>query len=160
MVDFPVKDLDLTNYMPPLLPPNLDKGGEYTRAAYPKDDPRAQIPPYRYDLYAVTNHFGSLSSGHCELLSGGTSAPSHNCDSSHADTAFIASKGGWVYCDDSRLTNADPRDVVVSLTLCVVAVVLTFILWSGSARLHSVLPSSPSHLKPLAIFCTIPRSNG
>ena len=30
------------------------------------DDPRSQVPPYRYDLYAVTNHFGTLSSGHCE----------------------------------------------------------------------------------------------
>ena len=61
-VDFPLKGLDLTNYMPPPLPPGVDRRGTQT---YPPEDPRLQIPPYRYDLYAVTNHFGSLSSGHC-----------------------------------------------------------------------------------------------
>jgi ubiquitin carboxyl-terminal hydrolase 8 len=64
-VDFPLKGLDLTNYMPPPLPPGVDRKGTQT---YPPDDPRLQIPPYRYDLYAVTNHFGSLSSGHCMLF--------------------------------------------------------------------------------------------
>ena len=64
-VDFPLKGLDLTNYMPPPLPPGVDRAGMQT---YPPEDPRSQIPPYRYDLYAVTNHFGSLSSGHCTPL--------------------------------------------------------------------------------------------
>ena len=68
-VDFPLKNLDLTNYMLPPLPPGVDRTGTQT---YPPEDPRLQIPPYRYDLYAVTNHFGSLSSGHCtfSLLQG------------------------------------------------------------------------------------------
>lgn len=65
-IDFPLKGLDLTNYMPPPLPPGVDRAGTQT---YPPDDPRIQIPPYRYDLYAVTNHFGSLSSGHCTWFS-------------------------------------------------------------------------------------------
>lgn len=60
-VDFPLKNLDLTNYMPSPLPPGV--GGTHPVSA---DDPRAQVPPYRYDLYGVTNHFGTLSSGHCE----------------------------------------------------------------------------------------------
>ncbi|KAI0091490.1 hypothetical protein BDY19DRAFT_930706 [Irpex rosettiformis] len=89
-VDFPLKNLDLTNYMPPPLPP----GARGTQNLHP-DDPRAQMPPYRYDLYGVTNHFGTLSSGHY--------------------TAFISSRGGWLYCDDSRITTADPKDVVVSI---------------------------------------------
>ena len=59
-VDFPMKDLDLTNYMP-----FMDASLE---AKLPPDDARAQIPPFKYDLYAVTNHFGSLSSGHCMLF--------------------------------------------------------------------------------------------
>ncbi|KAN0132816.1 hypothetical protein V8E53_009487 [Lactarius tabidus] len=88
-IDFPLKGLDLTNYMPPPLPPGADRTGMHM---YPPDDPRSQIPPYRYDLYAVTNHFGSLSSGHY--------------------TAFIASRGGWLYCDDSRVTPANAKDVV------------------------------------------------
>jgi ubiquitin carboxyl-terminal hydrolase 8 len=60
-VDFPLKGLDLTNYMPPPLPPGIS--GTPTLSL---DDPRAQVPPYKYDLYGVTNHFGTLSSGHCE----------------------------------------------------------------------------------------------
>jgi len=59
-VDFPMKDLDLTSYMP-FVDANLE-------ANLPPDDARAQIPPFKYDLYAVTNHFGSLSSGHCTLF--------------------------------------------------------------------------------------------
>lgn len=48
--------------MPPPLPPGVVSG----QSAVSADDPRAQLPPYRYDLYGVTNHFGTLSSGHCE----------------------------------------------------------------------------------------------
>ena len=59
-VDFPMKDLDLTSYMP-YVDANLE-------AKLPPDDARAQIPPFKYDLYAVTNHFGSLSSGHCAFF--------------------------------------------------------------------------------------------
>ncbi|KAG8900283.1 ubiquitin-specific protease doa4 [Tulasnella sp. 403] len=43
MVDFPIQDLDLTNYMPPLMPPNTAKS---STESYSPDDPRAQIPPY------------------------------------------------------------------------------------------------------------------
>lgn len=86
-VDFPLRGLDLTNYMPPPLPPGV--GGGQTLSP---DDPRAQIPPYRYDLYGVTNHYGTLSSGHY--------------------TACISSRGGWLYCDDSRITPMEAQKVV------------------------------------------------
>ncbi|KAF8507957.1 hypothetical protein BU17DRAFT_56970 [Hysterangium stoloniferum] len=89
LVDFPIKGLDLTNYMPSPLPPSADNHRSH---AMTTDDPRTQLPPYRYDLYGVTNHFGSLSSGHY--------------------TAYIASRGGWLYCDDSRVTNADSKNIV------------------------------------------------
>ena len=59
-VDFPMKDLDLTGYMP-YVDANLE-------AELAPDDACVQIPPFKYDLYAVTNHFGSLSSGHCTLF--------------------------------------------------------------------------------------------
>ena len=65
-VDFPLKGLDLTNYMPAPLPPGVDRKRS---APISLDDPRSQVPPYRYDLYAVTNHFGTLSSGHCKYSS-------------------------------------------------------------------------------------------
>ncbi|KAL6309343.1 hypothetical protein BKA93DRAFT_821670 [Sparassis latifolia] len=86
-VDFPLRGLDLTNYMPAPLPPGVSGGSQV-----PRDDPRSQLPPYRYDLYGVTNHFGTLSSGHY--------------------TAFIASRGGWLYCDDSRVSQSDAKNVV------------------------------------------------
>ncbi|EPS98647.1 hypothetical protein FOMPIDRAFT_1051293 [Fomitopsis schrenkii] len=88
-VDYPLKNLDLNNYIPSPLPPGVHNGGQQLS----RDDPRAQIPPYRYDLYGVTNHFGTLSSGHY--------------------TVFVSSRGGgWLYCDDSRVSQADPKDVV------------------------------------------------
>ncbi|KAI0318771.1 hypothetical protein OF83DRAFT_1261275 [Amylostereum chailletii] len=89
LVDFPLKGLDLTDYMPPPLPIGADKGQLGLQAA---DDPRLQVPPYKYDLYGVTNHFGSLSSGHY--------------------TAFVASRGRWLYCDDSRVAPSDAKEVV------------------------------------------------
>ncbi|KZS94684.1 hypothetical protein SISNIDRAFT_484224 [Sistotremastrum niveocremeum HHB9708] len=91
LVDFPIKGLDLTNYMPPPLPPGADRG-QIGPTGSLADDPSVQVPPYRYDLFGVTNHFGSLSSGHY--------------------TAFIAARGGWQYCDDSRVVAADPREIV------------------------------------------------
>lgn len=57
-VDYPLRDLDLTKYMPAL--------ADIPTPDVPPDDPRRQQPPYKYDLYAVTNHFGTLSTGHCK----------------------------------------------------------------------------------------------
>ena len=67
-VDFPMKSLDLTNYMPPPLPPGVDRSQLNGGVPLSLEDPRSQLPPYRYDLYGVTNHYGNLSSGHCEFL--------------------------------------------------------------------------------------------
>ncbi|KAK4683648.1 ubiquitin carboxyl-terminal hydrolase 8, partial [Tremellales sp. Uapishka_1] len=81
-VIFPVNALDLSRYVPP-------------RAATGRedlDDPRTQIAPYKYDLYGVSNHMGTLSSGHY--------------------TAFVKSSKGWMYCEDSKITKAHERDVV------------------------------------------------
>ncbi|KAF7309945.1 Ubiquitin carboxyl-terminal hydrolase 4 [Mycena indigotica] len=87
-VDYPVRSLDLTSYMPPPLPPGADKG----RMIVAPDDPRSQVPPYRYDLYGVTNHTGNLSSGHY--------------------TAFIMDRDGWKSCDDSSIRPVDEKQVV------------------------------------------------
>jgi ubiquitin carboxyl-terminal hydrolase 8 len=67
LVDFPIKDLDLTNYLPPPLPPSdQEYGRSYAKSMDTlREDPSTQVPPYRYDLFGVTNHYGSLSSGHC-----------------------------------------------------------------------------------------------
>lgn len=66
LVEFPIKDLDLTNYMPPPLPPS-DHGHSLAKSLNSlREDPSTQVPPYKYDLFGVTNHYGNLSSGHCE----------------------------------------------------------------------------------------------
>lgn len=51
-MDLPLGGLDLTNLLPP--PLMADDG------ARPKHPPKGWV----YDLYAVTNHYGNLSSGH------------------------------------------------------------------------------------------------
>ncbi|ORY35841.1 hypothetical protein BCR39DRAFT_512474 [Naematelia encephala] len=81
-VIFPVNSLDLTRYVPP----RIQSGKE------DMDDPRTQIGPFRYDLYGVSNHMGTLSSGHY--------------------TAFVKSSKGWQYAEDSKITKAQERDVV------------------------------------------------
>lgn len=65
-VDFPMKSLDLTGFMPPPLPVGADQTQLNGGLPMSSEDPRIQLPPYRYDLYGVTNHYGNLTSGHCE----------------------------------------------------------------------------------------------
>jgi ubiquitin carboxyl-terminal hydrolase 8 len=56
-IDFPLSNLDLTRYV-------LAAGSTSTpNAESDKSD------KYLYDLYAVTNHFGTLSGGHCKFAS-------------------------------------------------------------------------------------------
>lgn len=78
-VTFPIQGLDLTNYVPAPLSPALAKSYA-TSQGVPTS--RSQVPPFVYDLYSVTHHFGSLNTGHY--------------------TASIKSAGQWWYCDDSR----------------------------------------------------------
>lgn len=33
------------------------------------------------------------------------------------DTAFVNSRGQWLYCDDSRVAQSDAKEVVVSLSI-------------------------------------------
>ncbi|KAJ7656258.1 ubiquitin carboxyl-terminal hydrolase 4 [Mycena polygramma] len=88
-VDYPLKNLDLTNFMPPPLPPGADKSQLHVMSP---DDPRSQLPPYKYNLYGVTNHSGNLTSGHY--------------------TAYIADRDGWKSCDDSSIRPVDEKQVV------------------------------------------------
>ncbi|GAC93630.1 ubiquitin C-terminal hydrolase [Pseudozyma hubeiensis SY62] len=82
-VRYPVdRPLDLTNYMPPPLPPGA---GAAMGAGVVESG--SQKPPYLYDLYGVTHHFGSLNTGHY--------------------TATVKSGKEWWYCDDSRIVKGD-----------------------------------------------------
>lgn len=61
-VVFPVSGLDLTRYMPSPLDPVIEKQYASAVGGHGVERPPAPI----YDLHAISNHFGSLSSGHCE----------------------------------------------------------------------------------------------
>lgn len=80
-VVFATDALDLSNFMPPPLPPGASVRG------IPISE--SQRPPYLYDLFAVTHHFGTLHSGHY--------------------TASVRTQGIWYYCDDSRITPSDAQ---------------------------------------------------
>ncbi|KAJ6488088.1 ubiquitin carboxyl-terminal hydrolase 4 [Mycena vulgaris] len=90
-VDYPLKSLDLTNFMPPPLPPGADKSQLNGGVPMSLDDPRTQLPPYKYNLYGVTNHSGNLTSGHY--------------------TAYIADRDGWKSCDDSSIRPVEEKQV-------------------------------------------------
>ncbi|KDR71823.1 hypothetical protein GALMADRAFT_74739 [Galerina marginata CBS 339.88] len=110
-VEFPMKNLDLTNYMPPPLALGADRSPLDDGLPVSLEDPRTQVPPYRYDLYGVTNHYGNFSSGHCEPFS--LFNLGWRPTDPTLDTAFVASSGGWVCCDDSIVTPLTPEEVVV-----------------------------------------------
>jgi len=126
-VIFPMQGLDLSRYVPY----RAKRGGE------DMDDPRTQIGPFRYDLYGVSNHIGTLSSGHCE--SSFFSLPLHSLSlppclfpsfllvslsrfgrfklermALMPDTAFVKDAKGWKFAEDSRISKAQEKDIVVS----------------------------------------------
>lgn len=63
-VIFPTNNLDLTRFVPRREPTGTEN----------LDDPQTQIGPFKYDLYGVTNHSGTLSSGHCECARSASAA--------------------------------------------------------------------------------------
>lgn len=58
-VIFPTKHLDLTRYIPPS--PAQIEGKNPSGPA----NPTSTTGPFLYDLFAISNHMGSLSNGHC-----------------------------------------------------------------------------------------------
>ncbi|XP_058873480.1 ubiquitin carboxyl-terminal hydrolase 11 isoform X2 [Acipenser ruthenus] len=77
IVEFPIRDLDFSGY----LLPKRGKEGE---------------PPSRYDLIAVSNHYGGLRDGHY--------------------TSFARNKdnGQWYYFDDSKVSYATEDQIMTS----------------------------------------------
>lgn len=61
---------------------------------------------YLYDLYAVTNHFGTLTGGHCIFIAGIANI---------IDTACVHNnlRGKWYVFDDSRVSPCEDTSVVV-----------------------------------------------
>ncbi|CDR47706.1 CYFA0S36e00628g1_1 [Cyberlindnera fabianii] len=88
-IDYPFK-MELTKYWPPF------EGSEEEAKLMSTLPVRNQVPPFKYRLYAVANHSGSLGSGHY--------------------TAFVM-KGGvkkWCYFDDTRVTKNVPEANVIN----------------------------------------------
>ncbi|OXG41036.1 ubiquitin carboxyl-terminal hydrolase 8 [Cryptococcus neoformans Bt15] len=117
-VIFPIRGLDLTRYLPGPAGSSIGSG----RQVGPDGtfDPRAQVGPFKYDLYGVSNHMGTLSSGHY--------------------TAFVKSKEGWKYCEDSQVMPAQEKDVIVSLcsSLKQISFVVFFELTIAISSTHTV----------------------
>jgi ubiquitin carboxyl-terminal hydrolase 8 len=101
-IDYPMRNLDLTKYV--LQGSGVSKGSEEGSR-----DSQPEMPDkYLYDLYAVTNHFGTLSGGHCTY-------PFNPHQLTDTDTATIHNnlRGKWYVFDDSRVSQCDETSVVV-----------------------------------------------
>jgi ubiquitin carboxyl-terminal hydrolase 8 len=88
-IQFPLRELDLSQYAPALLAPQSQANGVSNQ--------RAELtPPFTYNVYGIVNHYGSLNSGHY--------------------TAVVrnAQKETWTLFDDSRVSGIDETQVVVS----------------------------------------------
>ena len=65
----------------------------------------------RYTLFAVINHHGTISGGHCEYLS---SACISLNTTSLLDVALSKRGDRWFCCDDSYVTECQEHNIVVS----------------------------------------------
>ncbi|CUM63962.1 uncharacterized protein PRCAT00001550001 [Priceomyces carsonii] len=95
-VKYPVNEvLDLTSYWPDIgtsVNPSKDLSISKSKEAEILSTlpTRNQVPPFRYKLYGVVNHFGNLSTGHY------TSYVHKNSDT--------RKKREWCYFDDAKIT--------------------------------------------------------
>ncbi|KAA1109051.1 ubiquitin-specific protease doa4 [Puccinia graminis f. sp. tritici] len=88
-VQYPLYGLDLSSYVPPPLSPAALSNE--LKPVYEDVATRSSPESNIYDLYAVCNHFGSLSSGHY--------------------TAFARSQKDWYNIGDSRVSKTDEKSV-------------------------------------------------
>ncbi|KAK6526116.1 ubiquitin-specific protease doa4 [Arthrobotrys megalospora] len=98
MVNFS-KSVDLTGYVPPPLDPRECPGGKGLPSS------SETTPPFHYSLYAVTNHYGSLTSGHYTAfvrVGGGGSGGGGG----------VGGGGVWHKFDDTKATKMEGEDVV------------------------------------------------
>lgn len=85
----------------------------------------SEEPPSRYDLIAVSNHYGGLRDGHCRPLplqvvaTVPVSDPNPLSARLCSDTSYARHKdnGQWYYFDDSKVTFAAEDQIVVSISV-------------------------------------------
>ena len=101
-VQFPIYGLDLSAFVPQTQSTATDK--LYSNGSTPSSSTAGTT----YDLYGILQHFGTLSSGHCE-----SEAALHVLRSftRHTDTAIVRSRNQWWHIGDSRLQQCDESDV-------------------------------------------------
>lgn len=105
LVDYPVEEsMDLTEFWPPIGTPisndstmDVAKEKEYLKA-FPE---RMQIPPFKYKLFGVINHFGNLTTGHY------TSYVRNGSDSAK-----------WYYFDDAKFHERKSSEVMNKNAYC------------------------------------------
>ncbi|KAI2662087.1 Ubiquitin carboxyl-terminal hydrolase 15 [Labeo rohita] len=105
IVEFPLRDLDFSGFL-------LKKTVNSTE------------PPCRYDLIAVSNHYGGLRDGH------------------YTSYARNKDNGQWYYFDDSKVTYAREEQIVTS------AAYLLFYQRQDKIRQPTVPPPAPSSTQP------------
>uniref|UniRef100_A0A9J8DFK1 Ubiquitin carboxyl-terminal hydrolase n=1 Tax=Cyprinus carpio carpio TaxID=630221 RepID=A0A9J8DFK1_CYPCA len=105
IVEFPLRDLDFSGFL-------LKKTVNSTE------------PPCRYDLIAVSNHYGGLRDGH------------------YTSYARNKDNGQWYYFDDSKVTYAREEQIVTS------AAYLLFYQRQDKIRQPTIPPPIPSSTQP------------
>uniref|UniRef100_A0A673LVY7 Ubiquitin carboxyl-terminal hydrolase n=2 Tax=Sinocyclocheilus rhinocerous TaxID=307959 RepID=A0A673LVY7_9TELE len=105
IVEFPLRDLDFSGFL-------LKKTVNSTE------------PPCRYDLIAVSNHYGGLRDGH------------------YTSYARNKDNGQWYYFDDSKVTYAREEQIVTS------AAYLLFYQRQDKIRHPTIPPPIPSSTQP------------
>ncbi|CAG8514277.1 10674_t:CDS:2 [Acaulospora morrowiae] len=95
MVDFPLRNLDLTTYVPAQMSQPTSTDSYQWKSDIPGIGNIRQTGPFVYDLYAVSNHYGGLNGGHY--------------------TACVRNgyRHEWRNFDDSRVSMCDMQDVKV-----------------------------------------------
>lgn len=93
------RSVDLTQYVPRPLPPRE------AEALGVDQNNKNVVPPFHYSLYAVSNHYGSLTSGHYTAFVR-VQTPGGGAGSKAA--------GVWHKFDDTKATKMEADDVVVS----------------------------------------------
>ncbi|KAF3903282.1 hypothetical protein ABW20_dc0109667 [Dactylellina cionopaga] len=99
------KSVDLTKYVPPPLEAEKTPGGKAMPAMI------ETTPPFHYSLYAVTNHYGSLTSGHytafVRVSSGGGGGGGGSGGGGQVGAGSV-----WHRFDDTKATKMEGDDVV------------------------------------------------
>ena len=112
LIQYPVNQvLDLTGYWPSTGTAVNSGTEEQERITKDKEEQilaslptRNQVPPFKYELYGVVNHFGNLSTGHY---------------TSYIKKLRLNGEPDWCYYDDARVThNCKESDVMNKNAYC------------------------------------------